>query len=312
MANPNQLPELSSSDAMFLSELKSEVVRLYDRHTDKPRIFVPALLLEQIEQDISDGEYNPHDEIIAPEHLDALAVNLITEDGLPFYTSTLLNKSSKDHPFTDWVNLWTAEEGRHSPAIHAFLHRTGQMDMKWLEAQRMQANSHPDTPQPDSFIEGIVYTSIQEPATEISHRNTISQLPPGHRRVARRTISPVVGDEVKHGIFYGDLSAAAIEIDQSLVTIAIARQILGFRMPGLGMPGFAEKAQAIDKAGIFGPAQLLSIYDKLFEERWPIETFENLTPDAERARQLILRKHAQLGKLVARRANILERTDDLS
>lgn len=294
------LPELHHSDEMFLSELEQDAACLLDRHESSPRFFVPAEIDDALVDAIKKGDYTPHTEIIPPAVLNALIVNVLTEDGLPYYTSTLIGKAPKGHPFREWVHRWTAEEGRHSPAIMAFIHRTGQIDMTELENARMATNSNPDTPQPESFVEGLVYTAIQEPATEVSHRNTVKQLPDGHRKFGSKAISPVIGDEVKHGNFYGDMSEAALRANPSLTIIGIARQIKTFGMPGQAIPDFEERAKTIAAAGIFGPKQLKQIYDKLFAERWPIWDLPNLTPEAERAREIIAKKLGQLTLLIQR------------
>jgi acyl-[acyl-carrier-protein] desaturase len=295
------LPDLSHTDEMFLSELSGNMTNLLDRHNEKPKFYVPAEIEAEIEQAIRDGSYNPTEEAIPSEITDALIVNLLTEDGLPYYTSALEYRAPKGHPFRTWIHQWTAEEGRHSPAIYAFVKHSKQVDMRWLEVARMKTMSDPDTPQPSSLIEGIVYPSIQEPATEISHRNTINRLPETHRRIGRRAISPVVGDEVKHGNFYGDLSTAAFEFDTSTTIIAIARIIESFAMPGKAIPGFVDRKDAIERADIFGLKQLKEIYDKLFKERWPIERATNLSPVAEQARDRIFRIQRLMATKLRRR-----------
>lgn len=294
-------PELGHTDDMFLSELSSDIERLMNQHNASPRFFVPAEIDDEILQAIKDDRYNPSDEDIAPEVMDALIVNLLTEDGLPYYTSALEHKAPPSHPFRAWVHQWTGEEGRHSPAISAFVHRSGKINMRWLEKARLATMSSPDTPQPASLIEGIIYPAIQEPATEVSHRNTTSRLPEGHRKFGRKAIGPVVGDEVKHGIFYGDLSEAALRVDPSSTVIAIARQVIGFAMPGKAIPDFDERKKAIESAGIFGVKQLSDIYKNLFAKRWPLASLEGLTHDAERARDLIVKKMGQMTNLLARR-----------
>lgn len=285
---------LEDSDDMFLHELRGETASLLDRHNTSPKVFVPSELDEEIIQAIHDGRYQPESEIIDQAVADALAVNVLTEDGLPYYTSTLLAKARKDHPFMDWVRQWTAEEGRHSPALMAVIRGCRQINLRWLEKARMHANSHPDTPQPESLVEGLIYTSIQEPATEISHRNTLKRLPEIHFKFGRKAMGYVIGDEVRHGLFYGDMSSAALEINPSLTIIGIARQMKNFAMPGKAIPDFKERSAAIARAGIFNLEELKGIYDRLFEQRWKIWDKTGLTPEAEQAREFIGRKLAQM------------------
>ena len=47
-------------------------------------------------------------------------------------------------------------------------------------------------------------------------------------------------DENHHFLFYRDMAKAAMEIDPNQAVEAMERQIIGFAMPGEGIPDFAE------------------------------------------------------------------------
>ena len=161
------------------------------------------------------------------------------------------------------------------------------MDMRMLERARMAMMAHPDTPQPASFIEGIVYPAFQEPATEVSHRNTMQRLPVGLHKIGRQALAAVSGDEKKHALFYTELTTSALQVDASSTIIAIARQVRDFAMPGKSIPGFKEHAEIIERAGIFGAPQLLAIYEERIDDTWDIWNRSGLSDDAERARDYL-------------------------
>jgi acyl-[acyl-carrier-protein] desaturase len=85
-------------------------------------------------------------------------------------------------------------------------------------------------------------------ATRISHRNTgrASGCP-----VAEQLLTRVATDENLHMVFYRNLVDAALDIAPNPTMQAIAREVINFQMPGSTMPGFAENALTIAKAGIY-------------------------------------------------------------
>ncbi len=301
MAEKLDLPSLSFSDEMFLGELAPEIDRLHNEHVTTKKEFYPYDFADEMDEAIRVGDFVPEEAPLPPELIDCLIVNLLTEEGLPQYTSTLLRGLPRKHAFRDWINRWTAEEGRHAPAIANWLHRTRQVNMHELERSRMAMMINPDTPQPESFIEGIVYPSIQEPATEISHRNAQRRLPASHK-IGKRAIGSVVGDEVKHGIFYRELTISALHINPSLVVVGIARQIRDFAMPGKSIPGFEEKKKVIEESGFFGLSQLKEILDDLIHNRWKIDKVEGLDEQGEKAREFIFQRLGLMGKVLSKRS----------
>lgn len=93
-----------------------------------------------------------------------------------------------------------------------------------------------------------MYTTLQELATRIAHRNTgtFTKDPLIERLTARIAI-----DENLHYVFYRELGKAALEIAPSEMMLATNRQVTGFTMPGLDIPEFKQKAIEIAKAGIY-------------------------------------------------------------
>ena len=93
-----------------------------------------------------------------------------------------------------------------------------------------------------------MYTTLQELATRIAHRNTGELLEdPAGRAVMRR----VAADENLHHLFYRDLASEMIVRDPSAMVIAMEHVVRTFAMPGTGITDFARHARTIAKLGVY-------------------------------------------------------------
>jgi acyl-[acyl-carrier-protein] desaturase len=135
---------------------------------------------------------------------------------------------------------------------------------------------------PKTPLEVMAYVSFQELATRISHRNTgvFTDDP-----IAERLLARVAADENLHMIFYRDLVSAALELAPSDMVGAIAREVIGFQMPGAGIADFDKKAVEIAKAGIY---DLRIHHDEVIWpllRKWNVFELEGLDSSAEAARE---------------------------
>jgi acyl-[acyl-carrier-protein] desaturase len=221
----------------------------------------------------------------------ALEVNLLTEDNLPYYYLALWDAFGKEGAWGEWSRRWTAEEGRHAIVLRDYLTVTRGMDPVALERGRMQqvcTGYFPDG-NGGSFadpLDGVVYTTLQELATRISHRNTGTYT--RDKRIERLTARIAV-DENLHYVFYREVAKAALELEPSSMVLAISRQVIGFSMPGLEMPGFRAKAVQMAKAGIY---DLRIHHDQVLIPvlftHWKLGELSGLTDEAQRARDGIM------------------------
>jgi acyl-[acyl-carrier-protein] desaturase len=177
-----------------------------------------------------------------------------------------------------------------------------------LERGRMSQVSGGLVPQPASVADGIVYVTLQELATRISHRNTGKLIPDkaGYEVMAR-----VAADENLHYLFYRDVTTAAIELDPSALVLAIERQVREFEMPGTGIPDFGTHAMAIAKAGIYDfAAHHDHILVPVILRHWKLEELTGLSDEAELARERVLKYISRVGiaarRLAERRARDAE------
>jgi acyl-[acyl-carrier-protein] desaturase len=274
--------------ADLLRELEPAVRAGLDRHVASatewfPHEFVPY----EVGRNYLEEPYDPSDSALSLTAQTALEVNLLTEDNLPYYHLGLWDTFGADGAWGEWSRRWTAEEGRHSIVLRDFLTVTRGMDPVALERGRMEQVQRGYYPSgPNGFLagplDGIVYTTLQELATRISHRNTgaFTDQPLIEKLTAR-----IATDENLHYVFYRELGKAALEVDPSAMVLAINRQVTGFAMPGFEIAEFRRKAIEIAKAGIY---DLRIHHDQVvlpvLFTHWRIDRLTGLSDEANEAR----------------------------
>lgn len=270
-----------------LRELEPEVEMLLDRHLTMAQEWFPHDYVPWDEGRSFDREpWEPSHSRLPDIAQTALELNLLTEDNLPYYHLAISQTFGSERPWGEWVRRWTAEEGRHSIAMRDFLVVTRGVDPVALERGRMDHVSRGYYPAELTPLDGLAYVTLQELATRISHRNAgaITEDP-----AAERLMSRIAVDENLHYVFYRELTKRALHIDVSATVQAIARQVIGFTMPGLEIPGFRDKAIKMAKAGIY---DLRIHHDQVLlpvlMKQWDLENLAGLDDAAERARDEVL------------------------
>ncbi|GAA2473928.1 acyl-ACP desaturase [Streptomyces thermolineatus] len=179
----------------------------------------------------------------------ALVVNLLTEDNLPSYHHEIATLFGREGAWGTWVHRWTAEEGRHSIVMRDYLLTTRAVDPVQLERFRMAHMSEGfESDNRHSMLHSVAYVAFQELATRISHRNA------GHHSgdpVCDRMLARIATDENLHMVFYRNLLGAAFELAPDQTMQAVRDVVVGFRMPGHGMPGFERAAARMAIGGIY-------------------------------------------------------------
>ena len=300
--------------ARLLHDLEPVVERLLERHLASTKEWFPHEHVPYSRgRDAVDGEqWTDADADLAGATIDdavrsALLVNLLTEDNLPYYFRTIERIFGADGAWGTWVRRWTAEEGRHSMAIYSYLMVTRAIDPHHLERCRMAQVSGGLIPEPPNFHQCLVYLSLQELATRISHRATGKMIgdPAGYEVMMR-----VAGDENLHQLFYRDLAAAAIELDPDGMMHAIEQQVAGFTMPGIGIPGFADHAKRIAQAGIYDLAvHHEQILVPVVLRTWDVENVAGLGAEGEQAREKLMTRMTKSERVARRVAQRREAGD---
>jgi acyl-[acyl-carrier-protein] desaturase len=300
-----------TSVASLMDELTPVAERLTERHYDTCKPWYPHEHVPwSLGRDFVPGEAWDANEVPLPDPVrSALFVNLLTEDNLPYYFQTIDATFGNAGVWREWSHRWTAEEARHSIALRDFMTVTRTLNPRDLEDGRMAQMSGGQVPQPTNPVDAFVYVALQELATRIAHRNTGKALTDalGDHPVAQAgydVLSRVAADENFHFLFYRDLTSAALEIAPSIVLPAIERQVREFEMPGTGIPGFKQHAEAIARGGLYN---LQQHHDQILQpvvvKWWKLESLQGLTSEAELARDAVLDRVQRIGKAARRLAD---------
>ncbi|WP_375478335.1 acyl-ACP desaturase [uncultured Jatrophihabitans sp.] len=238
--------------ARLLHELEPVVAENLDRHLQvakswHPHDYVPWSRGRDFAF-LGGADWQPADSQLDPVAQTAMVVNLLTEDNLPSYHREIATRFSRDGAWGEWVGRWTAEEGRHGIALRDYLVVTRGVDPVQLEHLRMLHMTAGYDSGDKTALQAVAYVSFQELATRVSHRNTGAA---AGCPLAEQLLTRIATDENLHMVFYRNLVAAALDRAPDATMCAIRDEVVGFQMPGQGMPGFVRNSVTIAKAGIY-------------------------------------------------------------
>ena len=287
-------------DRALLEELEPTAAKLYDRHDKTAKEWFPhALVPWSRGRDFEPGVAWEPDELAPPAPVrSALFVNLLTEDNLPYYSMEIHEMFGAGGAWGEWARRWTAEEGRHSIVMRDWMTVTRAIDPVDLERGRMAQVCGGIVPHPQTAIRGLVYVTLQELATRISHYNTGKFLTD---KFGEDIMKRVAADENLHYLFYRDMATAALELDPSQTVMAIEAEVREFAMPGVGIPDFEVHAKAIAKHQIY---DMHIHHEKILVpvvlNHWKVEELTGLSPEAEVARDKLVDRINRIGKAARR------------
>ena len=226
----------------------------------------------------------------------AVALNLLTEEGLPHFHRLIATHMSNESVWRAWNNIWTAEEDRHGCAMRDYVRDARLFDMGALEKLQYQyiaAGFDPEWEQDPYRL--LAYTSLQEKATQISHANT-GRLAGNAEPVLQKVLAHLAGDESRHYQFYRGSFAELLKLDPNRALVSLLKVTLGFAMPGHNIAGFSEMSEVLERSGIFGTRQYLKIVEELWEY-WNLADMKGLNHEGEKALERLLKVPARLARV---------------
>ncbi|HEY4754696.1 MAG TPA: acyl-ACP desaturase, partial [Ignavibacteriaceae bacterium] len=226
----------------------------------------------------------------------AVAINLLTEEGLPHFHRIIAKHLGDENFWSKWNNMWTAEEDRHGGVLRDYARDARLFSFREIELMQFhyqESGFNPDWDKDPYKV--FVYTTLQERATQISHKNTGTSAG-ADEPLLEGILSSIAADEAKHFTFYRNVFKAILEIDPTRALQSAAAIMPAIDMPGLSMPNFREMADVVRRVGIYGPWD----YKKIVEEAikfWNIELLTGLNEAAAKAQEKILSIPKRLGKV---------------
>ncbi|HSD14904.1 MAG TPA: acyl-ACP desaturase [Flavobacterium sp.] len=247
-----------------------------------------------------------------------LVGDTITEEALPTYESWLMDVEGVDQKTTHgdngwakWLRQWTGEENRHGDLLNKYLYLSGRVNMREVEMTTHHLINDGFDPGTDRDpYKNFVFTSFQELATYISH-NRVAQLAKkyGDKKLSK-ICKIIAGDEMRHHLAYSEFVDRIFKVDPSQMMLAFEYMMRKkITMPanliresgesiGTAFEKFSESAQRI---GVYTAMDYVDILEKL-NQKWEIDKITNLTDEAEKARDYLLKLPARMTRIAERMA----------
>lgn len=278
------LPQSLKAEAIASLEPLAE--KLMARHLEDRRLWFPSDFLPASEQ-MSDEQVRQMAELpdLVRGMPDAvrvsLALNLLTEEGLPHFHRLLAVYLGSDNAWSRWNFMWTAEEDRHGAVLHDYVRDTKLFDMRAFEELQYQYIESGFDPEWHSDpYQLLAYTSLQERATQASHANT-GKLAAKYEPTIQRILGHIAADESRHFRFYRDAFRGLLEVDSTNAMQSALKVMPRLAMPGHTIPGYVDMAEVVRRSNIYGPRDYRKVVAECLEA-WGIA---ELTPDDAAGRE---------------------------
>lgn len=246
-----------------------------------------------------------------------LVGDTITEEALPTYESWLMDvegvdqktEAGGDNGWAKWLRQWTGEENRHGDLLNKYLYLSGRVNMREVEITTQHLINDGFDPGTDRDpYKNFVFTSFQELATYVSH-NRVAQLAKkyGDNKLSK-ICKMIAGDEMRHHHAYSEFVNRIFNVDPSEMMLAFQYMMKKkITMPanliresgesiGTAFEKFSDSAQRI---GVYTALDYVDILQKL-NVKWEIDKITNLTDEAEKARDYLMKLPARMTKVAER------------
>ncbi len=282
-----------------LRDLENPVRDMISKHESKrelwfPSDFLPADQGAQNEKELA--ELRKRAEGIADNARVALALNILTEEGLPHFHRLIAANLGDGPHWKEWNGLWTAEEDRHGNVLRDYIRDSRLLNFSVLDKMQFEyirAGFHP-TWNGDPY-KVFVYTSAQEKATAVSHLNTgklVSEQEPLLYAITQK----IAQDESRHYAFYLNVFREILARDPNAALESAAGVMPSIDMPGISVVNFNEYADVVRRSGIYGPRDYQKIVEQLISS-WNIEFMTQLNEIGRKAQDKIMSIPARLQKV---------------
>ncbi|HYE57984.1 MAG TPA: acyl-ACP desaturase [Rhodothermales bacterium] len=290
-AEPTEALE-AEARAEALREVEPLVEEMMVEHRSKRRLWFPSDFLPADEAEDEDAirvleRLRERARSISDAIRVSVVLGLLTEEGLPHFHRLLSNYLGEGSSWSKWNRMWTAEEDRHGMILHDYARDARLFRMKEVEMMQFAYQEAGFEPAWDKDPYRVfVYTTLQERATQITHRNT-GRTVGDEEPVLKGIFQNIAADEAKHFSFYRRVFKALLEIDPNRALQSALAVMPAIDMPGITMPDFKEMADVVRRTGIYGPWDYKKIVEEAIEF-WQIEVIEGLNDAGRMAQEKIL------------------------
>jgi acyl-[acyl-carrier-protein] desaturase len=310
---------------MSIKNIRLEVMQFLEKNVDSfidqflipvEKIWQPSDFLPDSQSDTFFEEVKELREIAKELPYDfwvAMVGDTITEEALPTYESWLMEVEGIDNlernGWSRWIRQWTGEENRHGDLLNKYLYLSGRVNMREVEitTQHLISDGFDIGTGRDPY-KNFVYTSFQELATYISH-NRVSQIAKqyGDNKLSK-VCKMIAGDEMRHHHAYSEFVNQIFKVDPSEMMLAfnyMMKQKITMPAHFLRESGqsistaFNQFSDSAQKLGVYTANDYVDILQKLID-KWQIDKVVNLTDEAEKTRDYLMKLPARMTKISER------------
>ncbi|WP_108867889.1 acyl-ACP desaturase [Aquimarina aquimarini] len=245
-----------------------------------------------------------------------LVGDTITEEALPTYESWLMDvegvnqhEDGKDNGWAKWVRYWSGEENRHGDVLNKYLYLSGRVNMIEVERTTQHLiNDGFDIGTDRDPYKNFVYTSFQELATYVSHNRVAKMAKQYSNKSLSKMCKIIAGDEMRHHNAYSEFVRNIFEVDPSQMMIAFSDMMKKkivmpahfLRESGESIgTAFEEFSWSAQRIGVYTSQDYIDIMQKLID-RWEIDKIIDLTDEAEKARDFLMKLPARMQRISER------------
>lgn len=278
----------------ILRAVDTDIRRVYNRHTQAQKLWMPTELFP--------ADFKARS--LPPATKAMLVLNLLTEDGLPYFFGLLVKHLGDEHAIWDWIRMWVGEEDRHGQALKIYLHRVLTRE-QLIAVQHLQYNYLAQGFWPGwggDPVKLLAYVVLQEQATKVSHLG-IAKAAKDDDEVLFKIMKRIAAEEFKHHLAYFEMFKAALGRDVNHSLLAMYSVVRSFAMPGNGINGFQSLSEIQARSGVFGPAELAEIIEDV-SGRLNLPSLTGLSAEGEKAREGIFASVKTLQRIAGRKRKI--------
>lgn len=280
-----------------LAAVEPSVTAEIEAHLERRRLWFPSELLPSgAAADTALDEIREAARGLPDAVRVALAINLLTEEGLPHFHRLIAVHMGNESPWSTWNNMWTAEEDRHGCALRDYVRDARIFDMSALERLQysyIESGFNPDWEHDPYRL--LAYTSLQERATQMAHANT-GRVCGKYEPVIQRMLAHISGDESRHYAFYRNVFNEILDHDADRALYALLRVMPALAMPGHTIPNYDRMSEVMRRADIYGPRHYQNIVEELLAF-WRIGNRTGLSAEGRETQDRLMKIPARLARM---------------
>jgi acyl-[acyl-carrier protein] desaturase len=258
---------------------------------------------------------------LSDEVMVVLTGDMITEEALPSYAMWIQQIDGVDragepkNAWGDWLRKWIGEENRHGDLLNRYLYLSGRVNMRAIEEtiQNLLSDGADIGVSADAY-KTFIYTSFQEIATRISHKNVGRAASLQGDKLLARISGKIAGDEHRHAKAYKMFIQKIMEVDPDNAVIAFYEMMrTKITMPAVYMrergedigETFKKFADVAERTKIYTPADYTDIMEHLVKY-WDVPNLKGLSDKAEAAQQYLCSLPDRYRKVADRFSNQIQ------